>query len=148
MSAESKCIEETGPVFGIRAKLIFAVLMITAALISDVSSARRKRPDLPCVCDEAAQSWLSLQAEMWDRSLAGVEGYEKPEAVSVCLIHLGRPHVDYARNRIYLRRVEEGEDTLTLVHEYLHLAFKNHPRTRDELFIENMARALLLDGER
>ena len=98
--------------------------------------------------DEAVQSWLAQRAESWDRSLAGVEGYEKPEGISVCVIRHGRPHVDYARNRIFLRRVEAGEDTLTLVHEYLHLAFKHHPRAKDELFIENMARTLLLDGER
>jgi uncharacterized protein YfaQ (DUF2300 family) len=148
MSAESKCAEESRPVFEIRAKLMFVVFMIAIALISSVSSAQTKQSDLPCECEETVQSWLSLRAESWDRSLAGVEGYEKPEAVSVCLIHRGRPHVDYARNRIFLRRVEKGEDTLTLVHEYLHLAFKNHPRAKDELFIENMARTLLLDGER
>ena len=148
MSAESKCVEKNLPALGMRAKLMYAVFMIAVALISDVSSAQTKQSDLPCECEEAARSWLSLRAESWDRSLAGVEGYEKPEAVSVCLIHRGRPHVDYARNRIFLRRVEKGEDALTLVHEYLHLAFKNHPRAKDELFIENMARTLLLDGER
>lgn len=148
MSAESKCIEESGPVLRMRAKLMFVVFIISIALVSNVSSAQTKQRDLPCECDEAVQSWLSLRAESWDRSLEGVEGYEKPEAVSVCLIHRGRPHVDYAHNRIFLRKVEKGEDTLTLVHEYLHLAFKNHPRAKDELFIENMARTLLLDGER
>lgn len=149
ISAESKFSEECGPLSGMRAKLMFVVFLISMALISNApSSAQTKLHDLPCECEEAAQSWLSLQAESWDRSLAGVEGYERPEAVSVCLIQRGRPHVDYARNRIFLRRIEKDEDTLTLVHEYLHLAFKNHPRTRDELFIENTARTLLLDGER
>ena len=148
ISDESMCVEGIEVEFGMRAKLISVVFIIMAALFSQASPAQTKRPDSPCERDETGQSWLALRAERWDRSLAGVEGYEKPDAVAVCLIHSGRPHVDYVRNRIFLRRVEKSEDTLTLVHEYLHLAFKHHPRARDELFIEGMARTLLLDEER
>ena len=48
MSAESKCVEKSGPVFGMRAKLMFLVLMVSMALVSNVSSgAQVKRGDLP-----------------------------------------------------------------------------------------------------
>jgi uncharacterized protein YfaQ (DUF2300 family) len=149
MSAESKWSEKSRRVSRMRAMIVAAVFAISIALASSVSwSAPAKQCDSPCESDEAARSWLSLRTGKWDRNLSDMEGYERPEGVSVCLVQSGRPHVDYACNRIFLRRIEKGEDTLTLVHEYLHLAFKNHPRAKDEVFIENLARTLLLDGER
>jgi uncharacterized protein YfaQ (DUF2300 family) len=34
------------------------------------------------------------------------------------------------------------EGRVTLIHEYLHLAFRDHPRGQDEAYIEHLAQRL------
>ena len=89
------------------------------------------------------ETWLQVQAATWDKVLLPQIGYEQPENVIVCRAAAGRSYADYEHNRIYLRVVDAEEDQIALAHEYLHLAFKHHPRAYDERFIEQTARELL-----
>jgi len=89
------------------------------------------------------EAWLHSQAERWHQHLVSQTGYERPAVFTICHLAQGHPYVDYDQDRIYLRRVTDEEDALSLAHEYLHLAFKHHPLARDERFIEHTARQLL-----
>lgn len=93
-----------------------------------------------------ARDWLSREAPVWARRLAGEAGYEEPELPAVCEVTAGRPYADAGRNRVYIRRLRSDDDRIALAHEYLHLAFAHHPRGQDEAFIEQTARKLILTG--
>jgi hypothetical protein len=43
---------------------------------------------------------------------------------------------------IRVREWQSREGRVTLIHEYLHLAFRNHPHGQDETFIEQLAQQL------
>jgi uncharacterized protein YfaQ (DUF2300 family) len=116
-----------------------------ALLVTRPASAEE---DGGCRRDAKREAWLERQAERWHRRLLAFEGYERPERFAICFARGGGPRVDYRRDRIFLRRVDENEDRISLAHEYLHLAFKNHPVSRDEGFIEGLARRLVLEGDR
>jgi uncharacterized protein YfaQ (DUF2300 family) len=90
-----------------------------------------------------AESWLARTLPRWRRTLNGEPGFTPPaQPVSICALAYGDPYSDQSRLRIYLRQVRTREDRITLAHEYLHLAFRFHPRGADEAFVERMARAL------
>lgn len=93
------------------------------------------RPDI--------QSYLTAQAKIWNVRLAAEEGFVRPSAVYVCQLLNGLPFSDHFRRRIYLRNLAGVNDEITLAHEYLHLAFSHHPRGRNEVYIEKMARILV-----
>jgi len=120
---------------------------IRLALVGALSPAGAAGAD-GCRRDRKWEAWLEHRAAHWHRRLAAMEGYEKPEGFAVCLADRGGPRVDYRNNRIFLRRVDEAEDRTSVAHEYLHLAFKHHPASRDEGFIERLARRLVLEGDR
>ena len=42
-----------------------------------------------------------------------------------------------------MRGIATTDDRITVVHEYLHLAFRFHPRGLDEDFVERLARELV-----
>lgn len=88
------------------------------------------------------EAWLRTQANSWQHELMIIPGYEPPENVTVCRLQSGSPYSDDRKNRIFIRALQSFEDQITLAHEYLHLAFKHHPRGRDERFIEETAREL------
>ena len=90
-----------------------------------------------------AQEWLQRQAPQWQQRLQSEPGYEAPAAPAVCQLREGRPYADARRNRLYVNSLSSEEDRIALTHEYLHLAFANHPRGQDEVFIEQQARQLL-----
>lgn len=102
--------------------------------------------ETPCQRSRSSERWLEDQVPQWRRWLAPLSGYEEPRSVEVCLKHSGHPRADYAANRIWLRRVDAEEDRRSLVHEYLHLAFKHSPIALDEVFIETTARQVLQGG--
>ncbi len=90
-----------------------------------------------------AQAFLARTTPRWRRSLAGEPGFEPPdETLSVCALDYGAPYVDTRRLRVYVRGLTGREDRLTLAHEYVHLAFRFHPRGADEDFVERLARSL------
>lgn len=91
-----------------------------------------------------AQAWLAARQAKWKRQLAGVEGFEPPlQAPRICRLDHGNPYADVERGRLYAVGVGTANDRLTITHEYLHFAFANHPRGRDEDFVEHTARRLV-----
>jgi len=92
---------------------------------------------------EAAQ-WLLQRQARWRGTLRAQPGYEPvAEGVQVCRLPMGTPHSDQRRLVIRVREWLSREGRVTLVHEYLHLAFRNHPNGRDEAFIEQLAQRLV-----
>lgn len=98
-----------------------------------------------CLRDLRAEAWLSSQKAAWERRLAQRPGYEPPGVLVVCREKGGGPRV--ASGRIHLPPLRDGEEQLSLAHEYLHWAFRHHPVARDERFIEGLARVLVLGEE-
>lgn len=120
---------------GRRIKL--GIFLSALALIPLTSQAK------DCIPQPGPQVWLETQAERWEPRLADLEGYEKPGQVRVCQAS-GGARAYYDNGRIYLQTLDETQTRLSLAHEYLHLAFRHHPRSRDERFIESTARHLVL----
>jgi uncharacterized protein YfaQ (DUF2300 family) len=91
----------------------------------------------------AADAWLTRSSVTWRRRLAAEPGFEPPEPMTVCALDYGNPYADRLRSRIYVRGVASTEDRISIAHEYVHLAFRFHPRRDDETFVEATARALV-----
>lgn len=91
-----------------------------------------------------AESWLRVQRYRWKKDLVQLSGYVQPQNIEVCKMRSGNPFMDFRQNRIYASPLYNLDAKIALVHEYLHLAFMNHPRTMDEFFIEKIARKLVL----
>ncbi len=91
----------------------------------------------------AADAWLTRSAAAWQRRLAREPGFEAPDGMTVCALDYGNPYADRSRNRIYVRGVATTEDRISIAHEYVHLAFRFHPKRDDEAFVEATARELL-----
>jgi uncharacterized protein YfaQ (DUF2300 family) len=90
-----------------------------------------------------ATRWLLQRQARWRPRLAHEPGYEAPGAeLQVCQLQQGVPHADARRLRIHLREWRSREGRVTLIHEYLHLAFRHHPRGQDEADLERLAQAL------
>ncbi len=102
--------------------------------------------EIPCRRNRLIEQWLGSQAPRWRGQLAPLAGFEDPGGVEVCMAKSGNPRADSSSNRIWLPRLDYEEDRRSLVHEYLHLAFKHSSRTLDEAFIESTARQLLQGG--
>jgi len=100
-------------------------------------------------CERLAhiESWIQAKSQKWRRYLITQPGYEPPDQIVVCRLRSGNPYTDFDENRIFTRSFRSIEDKITLTHEYLHLAFKNHPSGRDEDFIEHTAKNLILHEE-
>jgi uncharacterized protein YfaQ (DUF2300 family) len=97
-----------------------------------------------CARLDAAEAWLARSAARWQRRLAREPGYEALDAPArVCALGEGPAYSDQQRLRIYVRGWNSAEEQLTLAHEYLHLAFRFHPRGADEDYIERLARRLI-----
>ncbi len=90
-----------------------------------------------------ADAWLARMMPTWHRRLATQAGFESPERLSVCSLDYGHPYADRARQRIYVRGIATREDRIAVAHEYVHLAFRFHPRGSDESFVEGLARTLV-----
>jgi len=91
-----------------------------------------------------AENWLAARQGAWRRQLAMLPGFERPTPLPrVCRLEHGNPYADIGRGRIYATGSGSVNERLTLAHEYLHFALANHPRGRDEDFVEQTARSLL-----
>src|SRR2546426_7206856 len=91
----------------------------------------------------AVERWLAERSGGWRPRLHAEGGFEPPRRpVTACRLAHGRPFADAENNRIHVRGIATGDDRITVVHEYLHLAFRFHPRGLDEDFVERLAREL------
>jgi uncharacterized protein YfaQ (DUF2300 family) len=91
-----------------------------------------------------AAAWLREREQRWRARLREHAGFEPHAAqMQVCRLALGAPHSDMRRLQIRLREWHSREGRVTLVHEYLHLAFRHHPRGADEAFVERLAQQLV-----
>ncbi len=90
-----------------------------------------------------AAAWLAQRQQRWRAVLNPLPGYQVPApAVQVCRLQHGTPHSDQRLLVIRIREWLTREGRVTLIHEYLHLAFRHHPSGRDEGFIEQLAQRL------
>ncbi|MES2186258.1 MAG: DUF2300 domain-containing protein [Pseudomonadota bacterium] len=90
-----------------------------------------------------AQQWLAERQYRWRQVLRAQAGYQPPgDTLRVCQLAMGVPHSDQRRLVIRVREWQSREGRVTLIHEYLHLAFRNHPHGQDETFIEQLAQQL------
>jgi uncharacterized protein YfaQ (DUF2300 family) len=96
-----------------------------------------------CRALQDADAWLARMMPTWRRRLAAQAGFEVPERLSVCGLEYGNPYADRARQRIYVRGIATREDRIAVAHEYVHLAFRFHPRGNEESFVEGLARTLV-----
>lgn len=114
-----------------------------ATILATATASSGEEP--PCHRHAVLEVWLAERAGEWDSLLAGIPGYERPDPLSVCQVTGGRPRSD--GQHIYLPPIRGDEELLSLAHEYVHLAFRHHPATRNEGFVERTARTLML-GEK
>jgi uncharacterized protein YfaQ (DUF2300 family) len=97
-----------------------------------------------CEAVPQAQAWLREREQRWREQLRREAGYEPTGAsLQVCRLSLGVPHADARRMQIHIREWLSREGRVTLVHEYLHLAFRHHARGADESFVERLAQRLV-----
>ena len=93
---------------------------------------------------DVVERWLAERSGAWRSRLVAERGFEAPRRpVAACRLTHGRPFADADRNRIHVRGIATTDDRITVVHEYLHLAFRFHPRGLDEDFVERLARELV-----
>ncbi|HEX5685498.1 MAG TPA: DUF2300 domain-containing protein [Ideonella sp.] len=91
-----------------------------------------------------ATAWLAEREPRWRKVLRVEIGYEAPDGTpQVCQLTQGVPHADLRRGRVYIREWTSRDGRVTLIHEYLHLAFRRHPNGRDEAYIERLAQQLV-----
>jgi uncharacterized protein YfaQ (DUF2300 family) len=97
-----------------------------------------------CEALPQAQAWLRNREQRWRERLRREAGFEPTSAqLQVCRLALGVPHADAKRLQIRVREWASREGRVTLVHEYLHLAFRHHAHGTDERFVENLAQQLV-----
>ena len=90
------------------------------------------------------ERWLAERAGAWRMRLHAERGFEPPRPpVAACRLVHGRPFADAEQSRIHVRGIATTDDRITVAHEYLHLAFRFHPRGLDEDFVERLARELV-----
>lgn len=96
-----------------------------------------------CELMPRAAAWLTEREPRWRKVLRAEAGYEPPDnAPQVCLLTQGVPHADLRRGRVFVREWTSRDGRVSLIHEYLHLAFRRHPNGRDEAYIERLAQQL------
>jgi uncharacterized protein YfaQ (DUF2300 family) len=97
-----------------------------------------------CQALEPAQRWLLTRQASWRAQLSAIPGFEAPSPLpQICRLVQGNPYADLGRGRIYATGIGSLNERLTITHEYLHFALANHPRGREEDFVERTARSLL-----
>jgi len=90
-----------------------------------------------------AEQWLAQRQRRWREVLRAQPGFQPPgDAVRVCQLAMGTPHSDQRRLVIRVREWTSREGRVTLIHEFLHLAFRDHPNGQNEAFIEQLAQRL------
>ncbi len=96
-----------------------------------------------CEALPLAEQWLARREVRWRNLLRAQPGFEPvASALRVCQLSFGTPHSDQRQRVIRIREWASREGRVTLIHEYLHLAYRHHPSGRDEAFIERLAQRL------
>ena len=96
-----------------------------------------------CEALPQAEGWLKARELRWRPVLRAEPGFEPPgAAVRVCQLAIGVPYSDQRRLLVRIREWQSREGRVTLIHEYLHLAFRNHPSGQDERYVERLAQRL------
>lgn len=102
-----------------------------------------------CEHNFLASNWIKRQSINWRKKLVQEVGYEEPKNLTVCLptnLIGGTPYfANLQSEQIFVPSVRSSEDELSILHEYLHIAFRNHPNGHDEKYIEGLARKLQED---
>lgn len=89
------------------------------------------------------ERWLARAVPRWHILLGAEAGFEPPAGMpAACALDRGNPYADTARLRLYVRGIRTADERVAVAHEYLHMAFRFHPRGQDERFVERLARQL------
>jgi uncharacterized protein YfaQ (DUF2300 family) len=123
-----------------------AGLGFEAILRSAYPGAALSGPQAAADCEALPQAlaWLRSREPRWRGRLRREAGYEAPgPALQICQLQQGVPQADSRRLRIQLREWHSREGRVSLIHEYLHLAFALHPHGQDERFVEHLAQQLV-----
>lgn len=118
---------------------------ILARTFPRATLSRWDKPVNTCQALPEAEQWLRKQRRQWRKTLDAEPGYFEPNTFGVCRLAFGKPYIDRAKQRIFVRDTYSMQDRLSLTHGYLHLAFEAHPNGQDETYIEALARRLLLE---
>jgi uncharacterized protein YfaQ (DUF2300 family) len=101
------------------------------------------RAGTDCLPLPQAAEWLLQRQQRWRAVLRAQHGYQPVgNDMRVCQLLMGTPHSDQRRLLIRIREWQTREGRVTLIHEYLHLAFRHHPNGANETFIEQLAQRL------
>lgn len=96
-----------------------------------------------CRVLDGAQNWLRTKEVQWRQALRQQPGFEPIAATTqICELGYGTPHSDQRRLTIRVREWRSREGRVTLIHEYLHLAFRHHPNGMQEAWVESLAQKL------
>ena len=102
-----------------------------------------------CRPNVMTEKWISQQSKQWWRRLDREAGFERPTQLKICQSNYlqkgitSRVFSHPQAQQIFVPHVLNHDDEVSVLHEYLHIGFRFHPRGQDELFVENMARKLL-----
>lgn len=99
-----------------------------------------------CVPDLKTTKWLKGQSSKWRERLNAERGFEWPLGLKVCQIPEEAPlrlvFANMDNFEIFVPGSKTINDEVSIIHEYLHIGFRNHPRGQDERYIESLARLL------
>jgi uncharacterized protein YfaQ (DUF2300 family) len=104
---------------------------------------------IECRPNLSVEKWISTQSKRWWRKLDREPGFERPDQLKVCAIEalnsgqMKRAFSFTSAQEMYVPRLASRDDEVSVLHEYLHIAFRGHPRGQDEKFVESMARLIL-----
>lgn len=91
------------------------------------------------------EAFLTRWSKRWGEKIHSEPGYQSLGKVRVCRVNAGKPYSDRSLNTIFVRGLNNLNDQVTMAHEFCHLAFKYHPNTLNENYIETLARKLVLE---
>jgi uncharacterized protein YfaQ (DUF2300 family) len=104
-------------------------------------------PQEECVRQPDVETWIVRQRPLWESRLSREPGYEAPVSPQACALNKRRPYSDPDANRLWVAPIANVNDQVSVIHEYLHLALRHHPHSRDEAYVENLARELVEDDD-
>jgi uncharacterized protein YfaQ (DUF2300 family) len=123
------------------------VEILKTAYPSGVIVFEKEINSLSCTPNIATEKWIQEQSKQWIKKLINEPGFEKPIKLKVCQNTLsgtaGHLFSILESQEIYVPKLKDREDEISVLHEYLHIAFKDHPKGRNEKFIEHLALSVL-----